>query len=270
LWTLPAGWPLTSLAPVYTLPLFASGAPAPGTTRDLTSPQTYTITAQDGSTKNFTVTASNAVGAQTYGISLDTDLAQEFSPMNRSGHPIMTGLNNYPNSSAPKALVAGAMKAPWNVNVGAQTMLCSDCHDSTTTNYNPALAQGPHGSAGQYMLRGPNAANWPNVTSFAASWCANCHVDNVNSTVHTRSEHMNNGCQACHIIIPHGGKVSRLLAANRNGTLPARYAYNNNTATVLMTGINKAANNAYTESGSCGGVSSSCSHHSTGTGSESW
>ena len=105
-----------------------------------------------------------------------TDIAQEFSPKNLSGHPITTGLNNYSNSKAPKALLAAALKAPWNVNVGTQTMMCSDCHDATTTNYVASAAQGPHGSANQYILRGPNAANWPNVTSFATSWSANCHM----------------------------------------------------------------------------------------------
>jgi hypothetical protein len=87
-----------------------------------------------------------------------TDVAQEFSPKNLSGHPITTGLNNYSNSKAPKALGTAQLKAPWNVNVGTQTMMCSDCHDATTTNYVASATQGPHGSANQFILRGPNAA----------------------------------------------------------------------------------------------------------------
>ena len=253
-WTLAAGWPLTGLSPVYTISLFASGAPASGTTRDFTSPQIYAITAQDGSSKNYTVTASNAIGAQTYGISLDTDLAQEFSPMNRSGHPIMTGLTNYPNSLAPKALGTNAMKAPWIVNVGSQTMLCSDCHDATTTNYNPAAAQGPHGSAGQYMLRGPNGNNWPAVTlaNISQSWCANCH--NSSNAAHSEGNHSGFFCYQCHIVVPHGGKVSRLMAT-RGSSLPARYAWQNNTNNVSISVFRKAA--TYGQNGYC---NASCYH----------
>lgn len=46
----PGGTPLTSLNPSYTVSLLASGAPASGTARDFTTPQDYTITAQDGIT----------------------------------------------------------------------------------------------------------------------------------------------------------------------------------------------------------------------------
>ena len=196
-----------------------------------------------------------------------TDVAQEFSPMNRSGHPIVTGLDNYPNSTAvggKKGLLAAAMKAPWNVNVGQQTMMCSDCHDSTTTNYVASAAQGPHGSATQFMLRGPNGANWPTGTSFATSWCANCHNDTVTGGWDggTHAAHHASGCYTCHIVIPHGGKVSRLLGANGGG-LPARYSYNNSTANTRMTGITKSTASGYSQS-TCGG----CGEHNGGN--EKW
>ena len=264
-WTLAAGWPLTGLSPFYTISLFASGVPASGTPRDFTSPQIYAITAQDGSIKNYTVTASNAIGPQTYGISLDTDLAQEFSPMNRSGHPIMTGLTNYPNSLAPKALGTAAMKAPWNINVGTQTMLCSDCHDATTTNYVATAAQGPHGSAYQFMLRGPNASNWPTNTlaNVAQSWCANCH--NSSNAAHSEGNHSGFFCYQCHIVVPHGGKVSRLMAT-RGGGMPARYAWQNNTNNVSISVFRKAA--TYGQNGYC---NASCYHASAVTvNPESW
>ena len=66
-------------------------------------------------------------------------------------------------------------------NLGTQTMMCSDCHNTDAAT--PA-AQGPHGSAAQFMLRGANAANWPNVTlpNRATSWCWNCHGTTTNST----------------------------------------------------------------------------------------
>jgi len=57
-WTVPFGTSLTSLAPVYTVSAMASGAPASGTNRNFSTQQAYTLTAQDGSTKVYTVTAT--------------------------------------------------------------------------------------------------------------------------------------------------------------------------------------------------------------------
>ena len=185
--------------------------------------------------------------------------------MNKSGHPIMTGLDNYPNSTAvgspaKRGLQAGALLAPWNVNVGQQTMMCSDCHNTDAAT--PA-AQGPHGSAAKFMLRGANAANWPAITlaNFATSWCANCHVKNAGGAGHTRSDHSGRYCYECHIVIPHGGKMSRLIGDR--DTMPARYAYNNTLTTMQMKAFTKAATNSYSGS-NCNG----CGEHSGGT--ENW
>ncbi|KAB2638438.1 MAG: hypothetical protein DVB26_08035, partial [Verrucomicrobia bacterium] len=57
-WTVPFGTVLTSLAPAYTVSALAAGSPASGSTLSFATPQTYTLTAQDGSTKVYTVTTS--------------------------------------------------------------------------------------------------------------------------------------------------------------------------------------------------------------------
>ena len=57
-WTVPYGTDLTSLSPAYTVSAQAAGAPASKTKRNFTTPQTYTLTAQNGSTNVYTVTAS--------------------------------------------------------------------------------------------------------------------------------------------------------------------------------------------------------------------
>ena len=54
----PYGTDLTTVAPTYTLSPFATATPFTGTTLDFRTPQTYTVTAQDGSSQNYTVTAS--------------------------------------------------------------------------------------------------------------------------------------------------------------------------------------------------------------------
>jgi hypothetical protein len=195
-----------------------------------------------------------------------TDVAQEFSPKNKSGHPVVTNLNNYVNSTGNKPLVASELKAPWSSNVGNQTMMCSDCHDATTTNYVASAAQGPHGSANQFILRGPNAANWPTPTSFSSSWCANCHNDSSHSMDGHANHHSAGGCYRCHIVIPHGGALSRLIA-DRDGVMPARYAYNNDKTQVYIYSFTKSTG-SYSESA----CRTSCGHHSSGssTSMENW
>jgi autotransporter-associated beta strand protein len=57
----PPGTDRTSLAPTYTVSPGASGSPVSGTTLNFTGPQIYTITAQDLSTKQYTVTVTETV-----------------------------------------------------------------------------------------------------------------------------------------------------------------------------------------------------------------
>ena len=265
--TLPAGTPVTSLTPTYTVSPLALGSPASGTARNFTTPQTYTVTAQDLSAKIYRVTVTVTVGPQNYAIALSTDLGQEFSPMNLSGHPIMTGLSSYANSLGTKNLnAAGQMLAPWNVNVGAQVMMCSDCHDAGTTNYIASAAQGPHGSAAQFILRGPNGANWPNVplSSFGSSWCANCHQKGTGRE-HTQIQHSSLPCYNCHVVVPHGGKMSRLMA-DRDGAMPARYAWQNQTNNVSIQSFTKTTLGNYVE----GNCQASCGDPHNTAASENW
>ncbi|HET9594212.1 MAG TPA: CxxxxCH/CxxCH domain-containing protein [Anaeromyxobacteraceae bacterium] len=230
-------------------------------------------------------TATGASGLQT------TDTAAEFSPTNRSGHPVVTGLSSYTGNTAPKALVAAQLLAPWNVNVGTQTMLCSDCHNTDAAS--PA-AQGPHGSAITYMLSGANKA-WPYTVAGATSgtlfrvstsetgintnnglFCRNCHPQQ-NSTA-SNSVHRNSNvtggqhgssnnvaaCTACHIRVPHGGKLSRLFVTTN---APARYKIG--TPAFSQVTKNASGKDGY-GTGWPAGMRSSCSQHSSQTGSETW
>ncbi len=63
-WYVPSGTVVGSLAPAYTVSALATGDPASETSLDFTSPQTYTVTAQDGTTTktyDVTVTVANAL-----------------------------------------------------------------------------------------------------------------------------------------------------------------------------------------------------------------
>jgi fibronectin-binding autotransporter adhesin len=57
----PSGTDRTNLAPTYTASPGANGSPVSGTTLNFTSPQIYTITAEDLSTKEYTVTVIETV-----------------------------------------------------------------------------------------------------------------------------------------------------------------------------------------------------------------
>ena len=151
-----------------------------------------------------------------------TDQAWEFSPGNKSAHPVEVGLNSQTGSLSPKPLSASGLSAPWNINVGTQTMYCSDCHGAD--NENSTDPRGPHGSNATFMLKGPNKT-WPGTFTLtnatigqgtaAGLFCLNCHPLSSNSNnVHSRSNHRGTSvtCVRCHIEVPHGSKLSRLIA----------------------------------------------------------
>lgn len=163
-----------------------------------------------------------------------TDVALEFNTANRSYHPVVGAVG------ATKALSTAWMDAGWQ-NVGTQTMTCSDCHgDSQVTP--PAL--GPHGSSIPHVLKG----YWPiypgtdgilgtgddaayTVNGLAGGTqtgilCDKCHAGFQNQRAHSvgAGNHASANCYRCHILVPHGGKLSRLIG-DGNSTMPARYSY---------------------------------------------
>ncbi|MDH3394116.1 MAG: hypothetical protein OEL66_08910, partial [Desulfobulbaceae bacterium] len=216
-----------------------------------------------------------ATWSSTSGSKSWTDVGLEFNPYNLSGHPVVTSLNNYPNSKTVdrgdgpyKGLYNTTdgtdwdqLLDPWGENAGNQSMYCSDCHESNSS------VAGPHGSDIKWMLAGTNKA-WP-YTTYARNgsnetedpdnlviifrrlkhtqeaplgdrgtdnglFCANCHPmtqwTNPTNNVHSNGNHTNARCVDCHIRVPHGGKVSRLIASVDYGTyqnhIPPRYTGN--------------------------------------------
>ncbi len=257
-------------APTYT----ASGAALPAATAE------YQICFKCHSGANTSYSTWGGSGAAAW-----TDIGLEFSPKNKSSHPIVVSTNDASrtNAAAPKALLGTRMVAPWAANVGTQVMTCSDCHATNST-----ASKGPHGSGVKWMLAGTRKA-WPytlasqNGGSTGTLWtyntaagsgddqlfCLNCHV--INNSPHTATtDHQSTACVTCHIRVPHGGKVSRLIAT-RNGnpgtSLPARYHPNGagGGGAVYITTFTKGNPNYGT--GNC--QVTGCSSH-TGAASESW
>ncbi|MBU0729868.1 MAG: CxxxxCH/CxxCH domain-containing protein, partial [Proteobacteria bacterium] len=212
---------------------------------DLSPGNTYTL---GTATKEYEIcfkchSASNANLASTWspaaGATAWTDVGLEFNPNNLSYHPIV--------QASPNALLTTQLAGGW---APGDTMYCSDCHASDSTR------AGPHGSAVKWMLAGTNKA-WPyytansngtatadntrgnstykvlgNEASFQGTnnglFCLNCHPNpNTTGNFHSAANHRGGlgwyvACVDCHIRVPHGGKLERLICADGGG-LPARY-----------------------------------------------
>ncbi|NPB08458.1 MAG: cytochrome C [Aquificae bacterium] len=170
-----------------------------------------------------------------------TDVAAEFNPNNASGHPVVVSANNRPGSYNPKPLPPQAMREPWKSVVGNATMYCSDCHGAD--NEANADPRGPHGSNIKFMLKGPGKY-WPkdpNGNFFTPDgilsgtqnvddlFCNNCHdipwiMQNVSphNSWRGRGVMQRAACVECHVAIPHGSPVSRLIGYDY---FPAPYNY---------------------------------------------
>ena len=211
-----------------------------------------------------------------------TDQSAEYNPNNRSAHPVRDAANARSGGVAPKALAAAQLSAPWNTasKVGNQAMTCSDCHGSDVA----SDPKGPHGSASQYLLSGPRRY-WPKNASGALwslddvannknGWssnlfCVNCHPMYSNGTwtnnVHARSNHQRSGitCVACHVVVPHGAKRSRLIGYASD---PAPYNYSGGGTydKLVITGFRKASSpNGYSDN-NCSSKAAGC-HSGSGT-----
>ena len=146
----------------------------------------------------------------------------------RSWHPVIdttgrtTALRNGANASA--------WRAPWNANVGNQTMHCTDCHGSATASgtITPSGTNpwGPHGSTNDFLLKGPwntsSGSPDPNALCFRCHDVGryttrdgggqtgfktdkgdghSVHADKIGSM----------RCNWCHVAVPHGWKNKSLL-----------------------------------------------------------
>src|SRR6185369_7128795 len=172
-----------------------------------------------------------------------TDLALEFNPNNASGHPVVAPL------PTANRLTAAKLTGGW---VPGSVMTCSDCHATDST-----ASKGPHGSSVKWMLAGTNKA-WPYTTTAGNGtstgtlyrlatyntgagtanglFCLNCHTirpatggnnwhTNSNTTAGQHGSNAIMACASCHIRVPHGGKISRLL---QTANAPARYRSDGN------------------------------------------
>jgi hypothetical protein len=165
-----------------------------------------------------------------------------------------------------------------------QTMMCSDCHSNDTISAAAAQGphgsnvkwmlkgrnrswpknnyqdngQGSAGFGSLYVL-GQASGNdlYDNDGSLSGNglFCLNCHSavgfckddfglnsNNAYGNIHLR--HAGKACVRCHIMVPHGGKMSRLIG-DSDGTMPERYAFDNTLGQMDVTSFKKAAGGLY-------------------------
>ena len=171
-----------------------------------------------------------------------TDVAWEMNKNNKSGHPVVFSANERPNSTVPKALDALQLLDPWITGRGANTMYCSDCHGAEDeTGVDP---KGPHGSDQPFMLKGTNTS-WPIKSSGVLYdlddidtsgdnflFCKNCHdLTYPHKEWGGQMATENFNCVTCHVAIPHGSQVSRLIGYKN---FPAPYNYGGNSLQISL------------------------------------
>jgi len=205
------------------------------------------------------------------------------------------------------SLDPGQLSNGWGPN---DTMMCSDCHGDSSAPFamiqdppgsgnwvpNPdaeSVPQGPHGSSIRFSLRGPGT-DWPVKKSTGAPivladladstyapsiFCSNCHPA---SAIRTNRAHSAGGtnhpplaCVSCHVVVPHGSKMSRLLGDHE--TMDPRFAYQGNKNNVLIssfqktTGAYAATNCSVVDGSACDkGQHRSVTGNQTGPGWENW
>jgi choice-of-anchor C domain-containing protein len=101
-WTLPTSTNLESLAPTFLISDGATAVPASGSPLNFTTPQTYIVTAQDGTTRSYIVTASLSVNPVLH--TFDTD-AQGWRVVSFSN--ASTGNYSLVGNYAPSHLATG-------------------------------------------------------------------------------------------------------------------------------------------------------------------
>ncbi len=94
--TVPGNQPATNLAPTYTISQFATASPLSGSTNNFVTPLTYTVTAQDGSTKNYLVTVQTFAAwsnSASFYIMTATNGANLAGSVSETNFPILLRLN---------------------------------------------------------------------------------------------------------------------------------------------------------------------------------
>jgi len=170
-----------------------------------------------------------------------SNTAAEFSTSAKSFHPVINVTNNDGVSDRADASKTAAtnLSAAFR-NAGAQTMYCSDCHDSSVDQTDVddnviSNTQGPHGASGLLKSTGDETcvdchdtnqyrdydAAIPSANSgfSCVTPAADCTtvsgeaaLRNNLHVLHSKINNAPNACSDCHVKVPHGWRHKALLA----------------------------------------------------------
>ncbi|MCX6877220.1 MAG: autotransporter-associated beta strand repeat-containing protein [Verrucomicrobia bacterium] len=128
----PAATEVKALAPTFSLSNLAKADPASGTPRDFSQPQTYTVTAQDGSTQVYTVTVT--AGGQPFVFTWNSAAAGNWNDASKWS-------NNLASGAAP--LTAGRPDYVFNFDQPGNYAVTNDLSEDFMVNqlngYGPSL-----------------------------------------------------------------------------------------------------------------------------------
>ena len=195
------------------------------------------------------------------GVTPLTDVAWEMNINNKSGHPVVINSLGRVGSYNPKALQDFQLLTPWKENPGLNTMYCSDCHGAD--NELGGDPRGPHGSNLKYILKGENQ-HWPfdasgrlyrmgdiGTSADTGLFCKNCHdLSYPHQEWWRRMSRINITCVSCHVTVPHGSPVSRLIGYSN---FPIPYNYNGNSLRIQGFRKNDFFDNRDVYAPGCGG-----------------
>jgi autotransporter-associated beta strand protein len=119
----PAATDLKALAPTFSLSNLAKADPASGTPRDFSKPQTYTVTAQDGSTQVYTVTVTT--GGQPFVFTWNSAAAGNWNDASKWS-------NNLASGAAP--LTAGRQDYVFNFSQPGNYTVTNDLSEDFMVN----------------------------------------------------------------------------------------------------------------------------------------
>ncbi len=189
--------------------------------------------AQSSMNLRFTTPADPTLGSSSTYSYYSTDLSREFNPANQSGHNIVGSRSSWPKEGPADGLAYSwpfpadsvAFRAGSGLTKDSQ-LTCTDCHTSDAGG-----AVGPHGSEypfglvadGVYDAASGTYKRW--YETRLGEWdseflCGRCHNMNTNKAHQITanaaySNHRYFTCASCHVAIPHGWQLPRLLREDK-------------------------------------------------------
>lgn len=173
--TMPYGFELDSLLPTILISEFAAINPASGVVKDFTSPVIYTVTAQNGVQKQWTVNVVNALNNESDIISLTIP--------NQVGNTIINNTMNRVNVVMPYGVSLNSLTPIIEVSVGATINPLSGVAQNFTDSV-IYIVKAQNGNEQQWVVKVVNELNTENdILSFTVA--SQVSPAAINSGVHT-------------------------------------------------------------------------------------